>query len=42
MSAAKPHEGAPNFNESCDPDIFALFGMCVYNCTLADSVLVVK
>ena len=46
MSAAKPREGAYNFNESCDPDIVS--GSLPYmegvftNCTLADSGLVVS
>ena len=46
MSAAKPREGAYNFNESCDSDIVSgslPYMECVFtNCTLADSGLVVK
>ena len=46
MSAAKPREGAYNFNESCAPDIVSgslPYMECVFtNCTLADSGLVVK
>ena len=44
MSAAKPREGAYNFNESCDPDIVSVslpYMEGVFtNCTLADSGLV--
>ena len=46
MSAAKPLEGAYNFNESCDSDVVSgslPYMECVFtNCTLADSELVVK
>ena len=44
MSAAKPREGAYNFNESCAPDIVSgslPYMECVFtNCTLVDSGLV--
>ena len=41
MSAAKPREGAYNFNESCDPSGSLPYMEGVFiNCTLADSGLV--